>query len=193
MKIRLKHLPQKPLLKILLTTLAFVAVAGGGVLAAFLLFVQSDTKSSDWSKPTFVDIELDVPELTGSVTPGDSKSISAVVTNTGTGRGLAFIKFEYPMYTPSGSSTAEPVYTWEANSGWTAVESGSGYTVYGYTQPLDEDESTSSLMDEITMKNLSNSEYKGLEDVNIALTGYIADCNEYGEELDVVWEAANQQ
>lgn len=113
--------------------------------------------------------------------------MSVVVTNPGTAKGMAFVRFTYPVLGSVGS-----VYTWKIGTGWNVVEEGSGYTVYGYNSPIDANGSTSSLMDSITMKGLSVDEFKALGDnVNIQFIGYVAQCKDYGEDPQAAWKAAN--
>ena len=136
-------------------------------------------------------VDLDVTELTGTIAPGDSKSMSAVVSNPGTAEGLAFIRFEYPTIS-SASGMAGSAYTWSVNSGWSVVEEGIGYSVYGYNSAIGENQNTSSLMDNLTMKNMSTEDYKNLADVNVSMVGYVADCSEYGTDIEVAWSRIGQ-
>lgn len=170
---------------------ALIASIGVAAYAAFSKLATSNTATSSMSKENFVAVELEVSELTGTIALGDSKSISAIVSKPGTAEGLAFIRFQYPTIS-SASGMAGSAYTWSVNSGWSAVEEGIGYSVYGYSSPLDADGSTSSLMDSLTMKNMSTEDYKSLTDVNVSMVGYVADCSEYGTEIDAAWSQIGQ-
>ena len=45
----------------------------------------------------------------------------------------------------------------------------------------------------ITMKAISNSQYKALgNDVNVSFVGYMAECETYGTETVNAWEQAHQ-
>lgn len=116
-----------------------------------------------------------VPAGVGGVGPGDSMMMSPTLTNSGTDPALAFIKFSYPVL-PSGggeveSGMAGSAYTWTAGGGWSVVEEGIGYTVYGYNTNLNESDTTNALMELVTMKDMSGEEYKGIDDVNVRLDG----------------------
>ena len=66
------------------------------------------------------------------------------------------------------------------------VEEGVGYTVYGYSSPLGSDESTEALMPSVTLRNMSASDFRAM-DVNIEMTGYLADTEEDGTDIEVAW------
>ena len=159
--------------------------------AAISLLVNANW-TSDWSKKGFVEITIDVGDQDGSVAPGDTMSVSPTLTNSGNDDALAFIKFTYPVLPGStNSGAAGSAYTWTVGSGWTVVEEGSGYTVYGYSSALAEDQTTSALTSSVTMKDMTGSQYKAI-DVNIRFDGYLADVNEYGTELDACWARIGQ-
>lgn len=79
-------------------------------------------------------------------------------------------------------------YIWSVGEGWTVVEEQVGYTVYRYNMNLNESDTTNALMESVTMKDMSGAEYKGIDDVNVRLDGWLADCNEYGDEIVSAWE-----
>lgn len=140
----------------------------------------------------FVEVELNLSGFTGPVTPGDTVPGSVTVTNNGNAAGMAFIRFNFPVIS-SASGMDGSVYSWEVGSDWTEVEKGSGYVVYGYNSPLDGDGETSSPFDSIVMKRISNSQYKALDgNVNVSFVGYMADCNEFGEDSATAWTRAHQ-
>lgn len=87
---------------------------------------------------------------------------------------------------------AGSAYTWETGTGWSVVEEGIGYTVYGYNSSLAESDTTNALMELVTMKDMSGEEYKGIDDVNVRLDGWLADCNEYGEDVGAAWTRIEQ-
>ena len=146
--------------------------------------------TSNWSKKGFVEIEISVGDQDGSVAPGDTMSVSPTLTNSGNDDALAFRKFTYPTLSSSSgtveSGAAGSAYTWTVGSGWTVVEEGSGYTVYGYSSALAEDQTTSALTSSVTMKDMTGSQYKAI-DVNIRFDGYLADVNEYVDDIGVAW------
>lgn len=65
--------------------------------------------------------------------------------------------------------------------------------MYGYVSSLGENEATSVLMDTVTMKSITGAEYKAIDDVNIKFEGWLAYCNEYGNDLQVAWTRTGLQ
>lgn len=171
------------LLKRLFPIMAFAAI---GVLV-------TSSWQSDWKKKGFVEINIDVPAGVGGVGPGDSMSmsVSPTLTNSRTDPALAFIKFSYPVLPgPSGAvekGMSGSAYIWSVGEGWTVVEEQVGYTVYGYNTNLNEYDTMNALMESVTMKDMSGEEYKAIDDVNVRLDGWLADCNEYGEDVGAAW------
>ena len=159
--------------------------------AAFSTFVTSEEKQGGITDVPFVEVELNLSGFTGPVTPGDTIVGSVSLTNTGNAQGMAFIRFNFPtISTASGMDGS--AYSWEVGSDWTEVEKGTGYVVYGYESPLDGDATTTSPFDAIVMKGISNEVYKGLDgNVNVSFVGYMADCNEFGDETVDAWARAH--
>ncbi len=179
----------------LLIITTILITAGVVAYAAFSTFVISPETPGGITDVPFVEVELNVSGFTGPVTPGDAITGSVSITNSGNGRGMGYVRFKYPVISSSSSTPgmAGSAYSWTLNDGWTAVEEGVGYTVYGYSTALDGDEESSSPFDVIVMKEISNAEYKALDgNVNVSFVGYMADCNTYGDDPQVVWEAANR-
>lgn len=160
--------------------------------AAFSTLVTSEEKQGGITDVPFVEVELNLSGFSGPVTPGDTISGSVTVTNNGNAQGMSFIRFNFPtISTDTGMDGS--AYSWEVGSDWTEVEKGTGYVVYGYESPLDGDATTSSPFDSIVMKGISNSQYKGLDgNVNVSFVGYMADCNEFGEDSATAWTRAHQ-
>lgn len=160
--------------------------------AAFQTFVSTEEKQGGITDVPFVEVELNLSGFSGSVTPGDTITGSVTVMNNGNAAGMAFIRFNFPVIS-SASGMDGSVYTWEKNDGWTVVEEGVGYTIYGYNSPLDGDATTTSPFDAIVMKGISNDVYKALDgNVNVSFVGYMADCNEFGEDSATAWTRAHQ-
>ncbi len=187
MKHWFKNLRKPTQVVLILGLFALLTVAA---YAAFSKLSVTESNKSTMTKEKFVSAVINVTPLSGTIAPGESKDITAVVTNTGTADGLGYIRFEYPVVSNKAGAEGS-LYTWTVNDGWSVVEQGVGYTVYGYSDMLGEDGSTSSLTDKITMKNVSIETYKSLTDVNISMIGYVADKEEYGDDIKVAWEAAN--
>ncbi len=114
---------------------------------------------------------MDVPASEGGVGPGDSMMMSPTLSNSGTDPALAFIKFSYPTLASASGEVEKgaggSAYTWTVGTGWSVVEEGQGYTVYGYSTALGEDETTGELLSSVTMKDMTGAEYKGIDDVNV--------------------------
>ncbi len=175
-----------------LVLIGLFLIGGAVAFAAFTHFSQTEQKDSTFVPQPFIKAEIEVGDLSGNIAPGDTKSVTAIVSNSGTADGVAFIRFSYPVISEA-SGMAGSAYTWEVNSGWSAVEEGVGYTVYGYSSPLGGDASAENLMDTITMKNMSAEEFKSLgDDVNVHFIGFVAECNEFGDDPQAAWNRANQ-
>lgn len=162
-------------------------LATGVVAYAAISTLVTSFWGSNWSKKGFVEIEITVPAASGNVGPGDTMTVSPTITNNGNDDGLAFIKFTYPTIS-NNTGMSGSAYTWTEKSGWSVIEQGIGYTVYGYSSPLGEYETTGELLESVTMKDMTGAEYKAIDDVNIRFDGYLADVNEYGSEANQgVW------
>ena len=172
---------------------AMLLTIGVVAYAAFQTFVTSEEKSGGITDVPFVTVELNLSGFTGPVTPGDTIPGSVTVMNNGNAQGMAYIRFNFPTIS-SASGMDGSVYTWELNSGWTEVEKGTGYVVYGYNSPLDgEAETVSSPFDSIVMKGISNDVYKALDgNVNVSFVGYMAECETYGTDVAEAWSRAHQ-
>ena len=128
--------------------------------------------------------EIDTIELEKNIENEDSiVDIGSSITNVGTKDCLAFVKVNMPVYGESGANA----YTFTVGSGWTKVSASSGEVVYGCTDILDSDADIGALCESMTMVELSASEFKSLSDVNIELTRYLADCDEYGTDVSAAW------
>lgn len=182
----LKRSTQFLIIAALFLTVSIVAYA------AFQTFVSTEEKQGGITDVKFVEVDLNLSGFSGSVTPGDTITGSVTVMNNGNAAGMAFIRFNFPVIS-SASGMDGSVYSWEVGSDWTEVEKGTGYVVYGYNSPLDGDATTTSPFDSIVMKGISNEVYKALDgNVNVSFVGYMADCNEFGDETVSAWEAAHQ-
>lgn len=176
----------------ILIAILLISAAGVVAFAAFQAFQTTDPRPGDISPYPFVEIEMTVTGFEGHAIPGEDITGQATITNNGRGPGMAYIKFSYPVISETPGAEGS-VYTWSVGSGWTVIEEGPGYTIYGYDTPLDADQETSSLVDVITMKGISNSQYKSLgNDVNVGFTGYLAECETYGTDVVDAWSQAHQ-
>lgn len=170
---------------------ALFLTIGVAAYAAFSTFVTSEEKQGGITDVKFVEVDLNLSGFSGSVTPGDTITGSVTVMNNGNAQGMAYIRFNFPVIS-SASGMDGSAYTWTVNDGWTEVEKGTGYVVYGYNSPLDGDATTTSPFDSIVMKGISNDVYKALDgNVNVSFVGYMADCNEFGEDSATAWTKAH--
>ena len=182
----LKRSTQFLLIAALFLTVSIVAYA------AFQTFVSTEEKQGGITDVPFVEVELNLSGFSGPVTPGDTITGSVTVTNNGNAQGMAFIRFNFPTIS-SDTGMDGSAYSWEVGSDWTEVEKGTGYVVYGYESPLDGDATTTSPFDSIVMKGISNDVYKALDgNVNVSFVGYMADCNEFGDDPATAWTRAHQ-
>ena len=164
--------------------IAVVLILSISVVAyAAISTLLSKSVTSNLSKGDIMEMQLSQDVITGEVVPGDSIAISPSIINTGTRNCLAFVKLEMPTYGNAGSN----LYTFTASSDWTNVSESSGTVVYGYNDVLGSNDYTSSLCNSLTMVNMSSSEFRALDDINVTVTGYLADCEEYGENLVEAW------
>ena len=169
-----------------ITVVILLLMSIGVVAYAAFSALVSSTWQSEWEKKGFVAIQIDVSDGSGEIEPGDTKSVNPVITNTGTKDALAFIRFSYPT-SSSTAGMAGSAFTWTVGSSWSVVEEGVGYSVYGYNSPLESDASTEvALMPSVTLRNMSASDFRAM-DVNIEMTGYLADTEEYGTDIEVAW------
>jgi hypothetical protein len=77
------------------------------VYAAVRLFYSQSTTSNFGKKVVFTfDLSADMPEV--EVGPGDSASVSPVITNTATEQMVVFIDIETPSYEGESIYTVEP-------------------------------------------------------------------------------------
>lgn len=178
MREKFKKLKKTTQAVIILAVVLSISIVVYAAVSALL----TKTWKSDLTKGDIMEFELNQSEVSGTITPGESVAISPSITNTGTKDCLAFIKVSMPVY---GSGTN--AYSFTVASGWTKVSENSGVIVYGYSDVLESDVDTGSLCDSMTMVDMTASEFNGLADVNIELTGYLADCDEYGTDVSAAW------
>lgn len=55
-----------------------------------------------------------------------------------------------------------------------------------------DEETATALYSFITMVEMSGSEFLAMDDVNVRLTGYLADVEEYGEDVSAAWAAIGE-
>ena len=151
------------------------------VVVAYALTNLFATKSytSNLSKKQVFQFDLETGMSSGEVGPGDSFDVSPVVYNNATVDMLVFVKITMPEYmddTQPGSASLR-LYTFDASDDWTLVDTDRGMDVYAYgngnMSVLAPGESTTALMERMTMKTITNAEYAAIDDINITITGYV--------------------
>lgn len=172
----LKHSTQAAIIGTLLFTVSIVAYA-----AITGLLTQSWT--SELRKGDLFEMELNQGAVSGEVVPGSTVVVSPTITNKSTKDAMAFIKVIVPGYGGAGT----PAYSYEISSGWTLVEDNGAEKVYGYHTVLGPMDETGVLTDEMVMSNMSTSEFVGLSSVDFSFVGYLADCDEYGRDVEAAW------
>jgi hypothetical protein len=155
------------------------------VYAVVRLFYSQSITSNFGKKEVFTfDLSADMPEV--EVGPGDSVSVSPVITNTATEQMVVFIDIETPSY------EGESIYTIEPSDGWTLVEEAENHEVFAYGKDemtiLYQDEATDALTDKITMKEISNGAYAAIDDINVTITGYGIDTESTYSSIEEAWE-----
>ena len=146
----------------------FIATVIVAYAITSLFFTKSQT--SDFSKKQIFQFDLDTGLGSGEVGPGDSFSVSPVISNDATEEMYVFIQVDMP-------ATADGVlYSFDADDEWCFLSEDGGTVVYAYGSAemtvLYPGDSTSALTNQMTMKSISNAEYAGIDDINITITGY---------------------
>lgn len=171
---------QKLQKRLLIIALCFVTAVATAAITA--LITKDWTSGVDGDEP-FSRLKVIQKDITGSVIPGRTLEITPQIVNEGSDPALAFIKVTVPTYGESNN----PAYTYEVNDDWQKVGGSGNVAVYGYALTLGSDEGTAPLMNGVTMVDMTATEFRGIEDYNVKLKFYLADTNEYGEDLEMAW------
>lgn len=161
-----------------------VGILFGSALVAYaitsLLFTQSQTSS--FQKKTIFRFNLSTGLTSGEIGPGDSFSTRPTIDNDATEDMYVFIKVEMPTV-----DSGEKLYAFDLNSSWIEVEDG----VYAYGSEemttLAPGESTTALIERMTMKSITNAEYAGIDDINITITGYAIGTEDVATNPQEAW------
>jgi len=100
-----------------------------------------------------------------------------------------FIKLTVPM---QGSDC---LYEYTVDNSWLEVENEDGIIVYAYVDSdsnmcvLELDETSPALTTQITMKNISNAEYAGIDDINISADSYVIGIDGVSTTPAEAWQA----
>jgi len=103
--------------------------------------------------------------------PGDSFATEPVITNDAIYEMYVFIAVETP------SVDNKSIYEFTAGDEWTLIESTAERSVWTYADDtsmtmLSIDESTTALTTQMTMKEISNTAFVELDDINVTIIGY---------------------
>ena len=149
--------------------------------------VVSSLLTTNWSSNVthgpVMEMQLIQTDVTGEIVPGDTLNIAPVIKNTGTKECVAFVKVTVPTY--GASST--PAYTYDVDSSWTKVGGSGGTAVYGYNEVLGNNDETTPPMEGITLKDIAVSDFLGIPDLNVSVTGYLAETETYGTDPQTAW------
>ena len=183
----LKRTSKAVVLITLVISIAVVAYAAG------IIFDHAQGKTN-FVKDRYVKINLSGAEATGKVKPGDTVSLSQVLTNNGSVPVTAIIRLTVPAVNKASA------YDYEVNSSWTLIESdpAAGEYIYGYgtkdeLSTLAPGESTDPLVSTgFTMKSsITGSQFSSLSSVDIVTDGYLVDSEE-GTNPGDVWRMVGE-
>lgn len=178
-----KHMKRSTAVILILVMLALTTVVAYAVTT---LFFRGETQTSDYSKKTYFEFDgSSFFTASGEVGPGESMSITPVISSNATVDMYVFIRVEMPGYSDGG------LYELNAGSDWSVEEAqvvGDKYvTVYRYNDVVASGVSTTALGSSLTMVDMSLADYADLTDINVTMTGYA--CGAEGEELSTAWES----
>ena len=179
---------KKKIITIGLWTGIFMATMIVACAITNLFFTKSHT--SEFSKKKIFQFDLDTGMNSGEVGPGDSFPVSPVIFNDATEEMYVFIQVD--MVT-----TADGVlYLFDVDDEWTLVENSNGTVVYAYGNNemtvLWPGDSTSALTEQMTMRLISNTEYAGIDDINITITGYAIGVEEVSTNPAYAWNECKE-
>ena len=149
-----------------------------------LFFTNSVT--SILSKKVVFQFELTTDMTATEVGPGDSFDVKPAVYNDATEEMYVFIEVDMP------ESNGEPLYTFDANEEWMLVEEDTEHYVYAFGRDeltqLHPGEETTSLTEQMRMREISNAEFADIDDINVTISGFGIDTNGMSTDPERVWE-----
>jgi len=188
MKQKFKTLSRTTQLTLIIALILSLSIVAYAAISAWV----SRSWTSTLIKGDVMEMELNQATVSGEVTPGSTIAVSPRVKNVGTKQCLAFIKVGMPTYSTS-TGELKAAYTFSADSGWIKVAEDGRTVGYGYNAVLGPDEEkVSALCESMTMMEMSGAEFLGLSDVNVRLVGYLADVDEYGDDVESAWMAIGE-
>ena len=179
----------------ILLSLAMMAVTVVVVYAAFT-FISLETQTSSFIKKEYFEMsgnEFFVED--GEIGISEYATINPVITSKASVDMYVFIRVEMPVYTDAEGNDGG-LYTLNTDDSWTLVDSyeadGKWIEVYGYTEALTPEASTTALADKMTMVDMTLSEYAQITDMDVSMTGYgCKTVDEGGADIDlgIAWES----
>ena len=149
------------------------------------MFYMQDVRS-DFTKKQIFEFELNAEMASQELGPGDSFAVSPVSDNTATEEMYVFIEVDMP------ESNGEPLYTFDANEEWMLVEEDTEHYVYAFGRDeltqLHPGEETTSLTEQMRMREISNAEFADIDDINVTISGFGIDTNGMSTDPERVWE-----
>ena len=167
---------------------SFIGILFGATIIAHAVtqLFTSKTVTSNLTKKTIFEINLNDGLQAAQVGPGESFMISPSVTNDATEDMYVFIKAEAPDYN-TGS-----LYTYTVDESWTLVEDNAGTKVYAYASDntmitLSPGDTTTDLTSQMTMQSITNAEYAVYMDINVTITGYAIGTDGVSTDPAIAW------
>lgn len=173
----------------ILLSLAMMAVTVVVVYAA-ITFISTEPQTSNFIKREYFEMsgsEFFVED--GEIGPGESRGIDPVITSVASVDMYVFIRVEMPVFDEAGLYTLAPDENWTLVDGYEV--NGQWIEVYGYNEALKPEASTTALANELTMVDMSLSEYAQITDMDVSMTGYgCKTVDEDGIDIDIetAWE-----
>lgn len=153
-----------------------------------LFFTRSVT--SNLSKKTVFQFELTTGMVATEVGPGDSFDAKPIVNNDSTEEMYVFIQVDMPT-TGDGA-----LYSLDVDSEWVSISANDGTFIYAYAGSemtvLQPGDSTSALMEQMTMREISNVEYAGIDDINVTITGYAIGTEDISTDPVEAWNQCKE-
>jgi len=173
----------------ILLSLAMMAVTVVVVYAA-ISFISTETQTSRFIKKEYFKMTgNDFFVEDGEIGPSESRGIDPVITSMASVDMYVFIRVEIPVFDEAG------LYSLNTDGSWTLIESevvyGQWIEVYGYAEALAPEASTTAWANELTMVDMTLSEYAQITDMDVSMTGYgckTVDEDGQAVEMYAAWE-----
>ena len=189
----MKHIMKKRFAVTLLTLVILSATVM--VVYAVINFISIEPQTSRFVKKEYFEMggnEFFVED--GEIGIGDSAGINPVITSKASVDMHVFIRVEMPMFTDAEGNDGG-LYTMNTDDSWTLVDSyeadGKWIEVYGYTEVLTPEASTTALADKLTMVDMTLSEYAQVTEMDVSMTGYgckTVDDDGIDIDIETAWE-----